>query len=123
MATVEKAVSALGDVPTNIKHKGLLRFVEETAALCTPEQIYFCNGSKEEYAEMVRLMLQAGTAIRLNDKLRPNCIFVRSDPGDVARVEDCTFICSAEKIQAGPTNHWENPVKMRETLTELFKGS
>ncbi len=123
MATVENSVSAIANIPDNINHKGLLQCVEEAAALCKPDRVHFCNGSKEEYAYLVKLMLQTGTAIALNDKLRPNCIFVRSDPGDVARVEDRTFICSTEKIQAGPTNNWENPVKMREKLTELFTGS
>src|SRR5512146_2581683 len=102
MATIDKTVTAIENIPVNIKHKGLLQFVEEAEALCKPERVHFCDGSKEEYAYMVRLMLQTGTAISMNDKLRPNCIFVRSDPGDVARVEDRTFICSTEKLQAGP---------------------
>lgn len=123
MATVEKAESAIGNIPDNIKHKKLLQWVEEVAALCQPEQVYFCNGSKEEYGYMVRLMLQTGTAIALNEKLRPNSIFVRSDTADVARVEDRTYICSKEKSQAGPTNNWEDPSKMREKLTGLFTGA
>src|SRR5262245_63865393 len=123
MATVELDQSAMGESAGKIKHKKLLKWVEDVAALCKPDQVYFCDGSKEEYQEMLQLMLQSGTAIELNPKKRPGSIFVRSDTADVARVEDRTYICSESKDEAGPTNNWEDPVKMRSRLTELFTGS
>ena len=113
----------MGESAGKIKHKQLLKWVEDVAALCKPDQVYFCDGSKEEYQEMLQLMLQTGTAIELNPKKRPGSIFVRSDTADVARVEDRTFICSPSKDEAGPTNNWEDPAKMRAKLTELFTGS
>jgi phosphoenolpyruvate carboxykinase (GTP) len=123
MATVEIDQPAMGESPGKIKHKQLLKWVEDVAALCKPDQVYFCDGSREEYQEMLHLMLQTGTAIELNPKKRPGSIFVRSDTADVARVEDRTFICSPSKDDAGPTNNWEDPAKMRAKLTELFTGS
>jgi len=113
----------MGESAGKIKHKQLLKWVEDVAGLCKPDQVYFCDGSKEEYQEMLQLMLQTGTAIELNPKKRPGSIFVRSDTADVARVEDRTFICSPSKDEAGPTNNWEDPAKMRAKLTELFTGS
>jgi phosphoenolpyruvate carboxykinase (GTP) len=122
MATVEIERPAMGDAG-KIKHKQLLKWVEDVAGLCKPDHVYFCDGSNEEYQEMLRLMLQTGTAMELNPKKRPGSIFVRSDTADVARVEDRTFICSESKDEAGPTNNWEEPAKMRAKLTELFSGS
>ncbi|HNX51948.1 MAG TPA: hypothetical protein PKL08_17400, partial [Thermoanaerobaculaceae bacterium] len=100
----------------------LARWVEETARHCQPDRIHWCDGSPGEYQEMLRLMIQAGTAIQLNPEKRPGSIFVRSDPGDVARVEDRTFICSASQSDAGPTNNWKDPNEMRAIMSQLYAG-
>jgi phosphoenolpyruvate carboxykinase (GTP) len=104
------------------RHAHLAEWVKQVAALCQPDSIRWCDGSPEEYQLMLRLMVQAGTAMRM-DHVRPNSIFVRSDPADVARVEDRTYICSKRKEDAGPTNNWADPAEMKATLTGLFTGS
>jgi len=104
-------------------HTKLKAWVEEMSALCEPNEVRWCDGTEAEYNEMFQLMLDSGTAIRLNEKLRPNSYLVRSDPADVARVEDRTYICSATEEDAGPNNNWAEPTEMRETLTRLFRGS
>jgi phosphoenolpyruvate carboxykinase (GTP) len=104
-------------------HAALRAWVEEVAALTTPDEIHWCDGSDEEYEQLAQALVDAGTMQRLSDAKRPNSYLALSDPADVARVEDRTFICSATEDQAGPTNNWRDPTEMRETLTDLFRGS
>ena len=102
--------------PTYVKNARLIAWVAEVAALTQPAEIYWCDGSAEEYARLCQLLVDAGTFKRLSDNKRPNSFLACSDPGDVARVEDRTFICSASQDQAGPTNHWMAPSQIRGIL-------
>jgi phosphoenolpyruvate carboxykinase (GTP) len=102
--------------PSYVKNAQLIAWVAEVAALTQPADIYWCDGSADEYARLCQLLVDAGTFKRLSDSKRPNSFLACSDPGDVARVEDRTFICSASQDQAGPTNHWMAPSQMRGIL-------
>jgi phosphoenolpyruvate carboxykinase (GTP) len=106
-----------------IINKRLLQWVEEVAVTCKPDRVHICDGSEQEYQLMMRIMLQSGTAVALNPQKRPNSIYVRSTTIDVARVEDQTYICSKTEDDAGPTNNWEDPVRMKRELTDLFTAS
>ena len=100
----------------------LAAWVDDWVSHCQPDAVHWCDGSPAEYQEMLRLMVHAGTAIPLDASKRPNSVLVRSDPGDVARVEDRTYICARSQSDAGPTNNWTDPEQMRATLRQLYAG-
>jgi len=108
--------------PSFVKHPKIISWVSEMVKLCKPNAVHWCDGSEQEYQSLCDLLVSAGTFKRLNPSLRPNSFLACSDPSDVARVEDRTFICSKDKNAAGPTNNWMDPDEMRQTLHPLFDG-
>ena len=104
------------------ENKKLQQWVEDMTALCQPDNVVWCDGSKDEWSKMWDILVKGGTAKKLDENKRPNSYYIRSVPADVARVEDRTYICSEKEEDAGPTNNWCEPKEMRETLNSLFKG-
>jgi len=115
------AIPGLDAKPT--RHAGLAAWVEEVAQLVTPDRVEWCDGSPEEWRRLTDLLVQTGAAVRLDPEKKPNSLWCRSDPSDVARVEDRTFICSRDPADAGPTNNWMAPDEMKAVMTGLFRGS
>ncbi len=111
------------EFPAHVRNQKLRNWVQEMAALCKPAAIHWCDGSQREYDDLCDLLVKSGAFIRLNQEKRPNSFLARSDPGDVARMEDRTFVCSVRKTDAGPTNNWVDPKEMKATLSRLFDGA
>jgi len=109
--------------PAYVKNQKLRTWVQDMVVLCKPDAVHWCDGSQRECDDLCALLVKGGTFIRLNPDKRPNSFLARSDPGDVARMEDRTFVCSVRKVDAGPTNNWVDPTEMRATLKRLFDGA
>jgi len=116
-------VSEATEVTAPTRNAKLIAWVDEVAALTQPDSIHWCDGSAEEYERLAQGLVDSGTFTRLSEAKRPNSYLASSDPEDVARVEDQTFICSEKEEDAGPTNNWQDPAEMRSTLNGLFEGS
>ncbi|WP_297742871.1 phosphoenolpyruvate carboxykinase (GTP) [uncultured Tessaracoccus sp.] len=119
------STDALSNLPISGRipnHPGIISWVDEVAQLTKPTDVYFCDGSDEEYQRLADALIASGTARRLDDSKKPNSLYCVSDPDDVARVEDQTFICSVDENDAGPTNNWMDPKQMKQIMTPLYEG-
>src|SRR5258706_11617090 len=108
------------EAPT--RHAALLSWVREVAELTRPERVVWCDGSAEEWRRLTDELVDSGALVRLDERRRPNSFWARTDPSDVARVEERTFICSIDEADAGPTNNWMAPDEMKRRMTELYDG-
>ncbi|HZK42614.1 MAG TPA: phosphoenolpyruvate carboxykinase, partial [Clostridia bacterium] len=106
-----------------VRHREVKKWVEEMTILLQPDQVHWCDGSEEENDRLLKACAQSGAAVELNQDKRPGCYLFRSDPSDVARVEDRTFIASLREEDAGPTNNWIDPQELRQTMTDLYRGA
>src|SRR3954470_23399850 len=113
-------VPGIDEAPT--QNARLLSWVREIAELTTPDNVVWCDGSDAEWDRMTSRLVDAGTFVKLNEEKKPNSFYAASDPDDVARVEESTYICSVEETDAGPTNNWMDPAEMKATMTELYRG-
>ena len=110
----------MGVEEKQLRHQGLLQWVDSVARICQPADVYWCDGTQEEYNRLMRLMVEGGSAVELKE--RPGCFLFRSDPSDVARVEDRTYISTTEQSEAGPTNNWIEPEGLKKTMGRLYDG-
>ena len=116
----QERMTAQTQAPTT--HQGILDFVDEVAELTTPDSIHWCTGSDEEWTQLTDALVASGTFTRLNPQIKPNSFYARTDPTDVARVEDRTYICSVDEKDAGPTNNWMDPAEMKALMRKLYAG-
>src|SRR5262245_64068581 len=113
-------ISGLEKAPTS--HPWLLAWVHEVAELTTPDQVVWCDGSDAEWRRLTDQLVEAGALVRLDPERKPNSFWARTDPSDVARVEERTYICSVDEADAGPTNNWVAPAEMKQIMTDLYRG-
>ena len=122
MTAETTSVNATPDHAAPTTHQGILSWVEKTAELTQPDRVHWCTGSDDEWTELTDALVEAGTFVRLNQEKKPNSFWARTDPTDVARVENRTFICSVDEKDAGPTNNWMDPGEMKAIMTDLYRG-
>ncbi|TML24523.1 MAG: phosphoenolpyruvate carboxykinase (GTP), partial [Actinobacteria bacterium] len=113
-------IAGLDQAPTS--HQRLLSWVHEVAELTTPDRVVWCDGSAAEWQRLTGDLVDAGSLVPLNPEKKPNSFWARTDPSDVARVEERTFICSVDEADAGPTNNWMAPAEMKRVMTDLYRG-